>query len=430
MKALLPLSLALNCMLLILVAWRAGHGGTSTRGPAPQASPQGIFHRQPRASTMADAPATRWNAIESNDPTRLVKNLRAIGCPEQTIRDLVTFRVCRAYRERMLAQRAEMFRQWDFTRNLGARDWQELNKSQRELRAAMETELESVLGVPVAELRSSILGWSEQAPQDTLSLEACGKIRDVTQRFQTLTEETRQGLLPWESAPAVDARLKELERQKQSELASVLTPQEMAAYNLRESPAARYVLKNLPEAKSAEEFQRMVQAVQAVGLDEPRTTDPMSRYKLAPAPDPTDEDRAYADKQARLEELLKQTLGEQRIAEQQQEEQARVAAEAERQRQVSEQQERARMAAVAETVGINGDDANRFMDRLKELEPAMQKKFDELEKSLDGNENKSKLMQDAVQAELERVAVETLGEKGRDLVKKMAEQQQTHSGHP
>jgi hypothetical protein len=332
----------------------------------------------------------------------------------------------------LLSQRAEVFRHWDLTRNLGARDWQELNKTQRELRTAMETELEVVLGAPVAELRASILGWPEwDAPNGSLSLKAQAKTRDFNQRYQTLTEEARQGLLPWESDPAVDARLKELERQKQSELAGMLTPQELAAYNLRESPAARYVLQHLPEAKSEEEFRRMVLAVQAVGIAAPKILDPAHRYGPgAPSGGQSDEDRAYADKQAQLDALLKQTLGEQRVGEQQQEEQARLAAEAERQRLESEQRERARMDALAESVGIGADDAHRFMDRLKELEPVMQKKMDELEKSLAGSENKSKLLMDAMQVELERVAVETLGEKGRDLVKKMAEQESSGSGHP
>ena len=430
MKALLSLSLVLNCVLLSLVAWRANYVAANTSGSnVPKTSPQGIFLRQRRSPSIADAPATRWNAIESSDLMQLVRNLRSVGCPEQTIRDLVTFRICRQYRERLLSQRAEMSRRWDFTRNQGPRDWQEANKNQRELRAAMETELESVLGVPVTELRMDILGWPERAaPDHALSLEAQAKIRELTQRYQTLTEEARQGLLPWESAPAVDARLKELERQKQQELASVLTPQELQAYDLRNSSAARYVLQNLPEAKSAEEFQRMVQAVQAVGLDEPRMTDPMRNYGLGSRS--PDEERAYADKQAQLAALLKQTLGEQRIAEQQQEEQARVAAEADRQKQESEQRERAKLVALADSVGVTSEDANRFMDRLKESEPVIQKKFEELEKSLEGNENKGKLVTEAIQAELERVAVETLGEKGRDLVRKMAEQEKSGLGHP
>ena len=66
----------------------------------------------------------------------------------------------------------------------------------------------------MSKLRSSILGWPDWvAPDNSLSFEAQAKIRELTQRYQTLTEEARQGLLPWESAPAVDARLKELEQE-------------------------------------------------------------------------------------------------------------------------------------------------------------------------------------------------------------------------
>jgi len=157
-------------------------------------------------------------------------------------------------------------------------------------------------------------------------------------------------------------------------------------------------------------------------------TDPMRNYGLGSRS--PDEERAYADKQAQLAALLKQTLGEQRIAEQQQEEQARMTAEGERQKQESEQRERAKLVALADSVGVTSEDANRFMDRLKESEPVIQKKFEELEKSLEGNENKGKLVTEAIQAELERVAVETLGEKGRDLVRKMAEQEKSGLGHP
>ena len=66
-------------------------------------------------------------------------------------------------------------------------------------------------------------------------------------------------------------------------------------------------------------------------------------------------------------------------------------------------------------------DARRFFDRLKELEPTLKPKFDTMKKSLAGTEEeKRKQMDTFAKAEIEKIAVESLGEKGKALVEKMA----------
>jgi hypothetical protein len=361
-----------------------------------------------------------WDLVESPDTAKLIANLRALGCPEQTIRELVTFRICRDYRNRLLASRADLMASWDFTRNRSARDARDSLRQESELRSAMDSELERLLGAPAAQLKDGILGWSGPGGvNEFLPLAKQGQVRELNQRYQSLMEDAREGLLPWESDPAVDARLKELDRQKQAELARLLSPQELAALNLRDSPASQYARNHLPEAKSEAEFEKMVQAVETVGIVEPQM-DPMVRFGLAPSADTSADQRSFAEQQAQLEGLLRQVLGDPRAAEQQQEEQARQAEQAERERARGEQQERARMLSLADSVGVSAEDANRFLERLKELQPVMDKTFSDLEKTLAANPNKSAFMEKAVQGELERIAVEMLGEKGRALVRKMA----------
>jgi hypothetical protein len=76
---------------------------------------------------------------------------------------------------------------------------------------------------------------------------------------------------------------------------------------------------------------------------------------------------------------------------------------------------------MAASVGIAETDAQRFFDRLKELEPTLGPKFEGIERSLTGtDEEKRKQMDAFIKAELGRIAAETVGEKGAALIEKMA----------
>ena len=107
--------------------------------------------------------------------------------------------------------------------------------------------------------------------------------------------------------------------QREAELANALSPPELDALRLHESPAARYVLKYLPEAQSEEEFRLMVQAADEVGIEAPK----MSLARMMPFGfsrgllplDTEDEDRQQAEKEAELKGRLRELLGEQRVAE-------------------------------------------------------------------------------------------------------------------
>jgi hypothetical protein len=45
-----------------------------------------------------------WEQVQSTNYATLIKNLRAIGCPEQTIRDIVTSDVDRIYARRRVTE--------------------------------------------------------------------------------------------------------------------------------------------------------------------------------------------------------------------------------------------------------------------------------------------------------------------------------------
>jgi hypothetical protein len=423
MKLLLSLSLILNCVLLLL-AGRPG-GRQTQEKPVPRVPRANVIGSgkwmRTSAPASASVPRTPWSAIETRDIRKLIANLRALGCPEQTLRDLITLRVCREYRKKFVELQAESLRSWDYTRNRNYRDTQSYVRDQRRIRTEMDGELERLLGVPASQLQATMLGWGGSPGwNDFLPLDKQAQVREIKARYQDLADDIRGGLMDWESDPARDAQLKELYRQKQAELAAILTPQELAALNLRESPAAEYARKNLPEAKSEAEFAKMVHAVETVGIEEPKW-DPTAGLPSGLAFGEPADNSAYEQKRTELDALLKRTLGEDRVAEQQQENQMREAEGAQREKDQNEARERARIVSLADSVGIGEDDANRFLDRLLEIEPAMRKKFSELEKQLEHEPDKEKKLEAAALAEMEKIAVEMLGEKGRVLARKMTE---------
>ena len=152
-----------------------------------------------------------------------------------------------------------------------------------------------------------------------------------------------------------------------------------------------------------------------------------THFPSSPIPDTEETAAARQDEQERknaFEQRLKEIVGEQRWVEQQVEEQLRAQAERARENQSGEERARAKLTEMAASIGVTADDAMRFMDRLQELGPVLGPKFEEFEKSLTGTpEEKRKQMQAVIRAEMEKVATEIVGDKGRALVEKLTQEE-------
>jgi hypothetical protein len=401
MKRLLLLTLALICGLVARAAWRTAHERQPSfaRPPRMDAGGRAVGGVAPLRPEAA-APMKGWDRIEDKNPARFIANLRAVGCPEQTIRDILTLRIGRAYRDRLVAMEAEAARRRGFVRNPSRSERREAQKDRVELRNAMQSEMESLLGENAMNLIWTVLGIPERVEADLLPLEKRAKVRDVEAQFDDLPRlaaETAGGFFPGGDRADAWKRRQELERQEQAALAGILTPAELEEYQMRKSAAADYVRNYLPAAGSEAEFRAMVKVA----------------AELEMSPDDSDKDASF-------QERLKAALGEQRVGEQQEQEQAAQAQEEVRRLDQQWEQERQRIATLAQSAGVSEDDANRFSDRLKELVPSLKTEFDQMQKGLGGTpEENEQRMEAAVRAELERVAVETVGENGRALVQKM-----------
>jgi hypothetical protein len=422
MKRLLQLSLALNVVLLGATWWRSDREGTvESSGARRIHHDASVFKRPARTVTKPTAPPTPWAALDSADPARLVENLRAIGCPEQTIRELVALRICRGYRQQLLAAEAWAEQAWDYTRNLDAAEWRERRFARDRLRNEMLSEVESVLGVSLSSLSSSMFGWPSDSMEESLSADKRRRIREIQLKYRELSDDlsmaAHAGWLDAEDR----AQLEEWSRQEQAELATVLTPAELEERFYRDSAAARYVQQNLPAASSEAEFRAMVKLADEFGLA--HQPSPMAlRYGIVREEDPAWQE--YQQRKAAFDERLEQVLGEDRIAEQAAADQARLEAEEKQRQEESEQQALADLTEMADVVGISAEDARAFFERMKELRPELEAQFAELEQSLTGTPEEQKSQRDKVARELlEGIATDVLGEKGRELVDKIAERE-------
>ena len=422
MTRLLQISLLLNVVLLGL-AWLRPH----PEAPMPRL-PRGEFSqriagkrgvRTAAVTPGPDAPKTPWSAIESADTRLFIASLRALGCPEDTIRDLVVSRVCREYRSRLLALQAETARSWDITKGRSQKEWRESHHQQRRLRDQMDDELEDLLGEPARRLATTVLGWPDAAEPPYLSLEKRRQVRDIERRFDEQTLDLKmRGHLGLDSEDS--ARLKELEQQRDAEIAALLTPQELEERLCRTSDAARYVRQHLPQARSEAEFRDMVRLADEFDLaNQPASVE--FRYGI-PGGETDGETADYQRRKAAFDQRLRETLGEQRVAEQQAEEQARQDRERQIETERNEQRAREMAESVATEVGIPAADVNRFMDRMIQEQATLSARFAELEKTLTGTpEERQHQMETAIQAELEQMAVEAMGERGIEFVQKLKE---------
>ena len=407
MKLLTIFRLAFNCFLVALAFRQLAqpHELALRREPRLDLSRSSVS-LPARASTPQANVGTTWGRLEASDPARFIANLRAVGCPERTIRDIVVLRVCRSYRSQLIAMETESARTHGYVRNRTLVEWRDSNQQRTQLRNAMQSELESLLGLKASDLAWAVLGWSTAEPSaDFISAEKRARIRDSEARFQKLIADAGADQLYGAGDAEAQQRRRELEREKQAALATLLSPSELEEYLMRESPGARYVRDRLPAAQSESEFRAMVK----VALEFEMTIDAgtsAARYEG-------------------FQQRLREVLGEDRVAEQRRQEEVRQADEEAQRRQQQEQQARLQLAEATESVGLTTEDANRLMDRLNELKPVLDAKFDALGKILNARpEEKAAKMKEAIKAELQRVALETVGDKGPALVEKMISENQ------
>src|SRR5687767_13080289 len=176
-----------------------------------------------------------WRNVESEDYKKYIANLRAIGCPEETIRDIIVADVNKLFeqRRREVTGSTNKFQFWktgtfftDMFNEEKLNKHRELAKEKREL-------LKELLGVEIAEKPDPMAGMN---PYETLlDFLPAEKQTALMDHEQTFAAKMMKRIKDAQNNPNV---MRELMKEKDAELLKVLSPQEKEEYDLRMSQTA------------------------------------------------------------------------------------------------------------------------------------------------------------------------------------------------
>jgi hypothetical protein len=265
----------------------------------------------PRLQTNLPLAGFSWKLIESGDYRTYVANLRAIQCPEETIRDIIIADISALYAKRRseLQKSLGPFRFWETTDP----GWASPSERERQQKlAALDEEkrmlIKELLGVDErAELKKYLGEDENERLLDFLEEDKRAQVLQLQEQYGALensVSEQAYGLMT--SADA--ARVRELRAEQRAELAKLLTPEELEQYDLRTSQTATEMRTTLAAFKpTAEEFRSLFRLRQAFA-------DSYGSQATAETSSESDAAKLQAAHQ-KLQEQIKDLLGDKRYTE-------------------------------------------------------------------------------------------------------------------
>jgi len=256
----------------------------------------------------SNPPAFQWTQVETEDYRAYLANLRKIGCPEQTVRDIITADLVQSYapkRFQALTNRYAAFKYWSATpTDSAARS--ELERQRREIDEEMKWAMRELLGedfVPP----STAQDWKMAELEQQLSGLTADK-RNAVRNLLIQYNETDQQIRALASGQNLSenladrARVIEAYDRKRVELQKLLSPEELQYVELSTSWTADNLRRGAVKFNpSPAEFQILFQEWQA--YDEM-----LARLHASGQQDP-------GSLQEPMQTSLRQRLGEERARE-------------------------------------------------------------------------------------------------------------------
>lgn len=312
MKIVLMVSVLLNVVLAALLVVRNKPAPDLTTGthatPITNTSAPAVTQTQNEpAASGGIAPARfDWRMVESDDYRKYIANLRAIGCPEETIRDIIVADVNKLFesRRKELNAGGKKFEYWK-TGNPFATliDADKLERQQKLAQEKREV-LKELLGAAPEEKPDLFAGMNPfEAMLDFLPAEKQSKVMQLIQDWQVKMMKKMKGGPP----DAVDTKeMLNAQKEMEAELATILSPQEMEDYQLRLSPTASTLRMQLAGFDPSEqEFRDIFKLAKAYD----------DQFKpMARSTDKTEREQAETARKE-MEAQIKTLLGDARYAE-------------------------------------------------------------------------------------------------------------------
>jgi LysM repeat protein len=261
----------LGVNLALGIAWLVS---ARRHGPAP-AIPEvpGTVSGVIRTNVVVRRQFFSWREVESADYPTYITNLRDIGCPEQTIRDIIIADVNALYARKLATEVTTPEQQWWRSKpdpaivRAAADKVRALNEERRALLTRLlgpNWESGDLASLP----RPSRPGIILDGPVlGVLPAEAKQAVQDISARAQSRLEDylESQRLL---GKPADPVELARLRQQTRDDLARALTPPQLEEYLLRYSQNANNLRADLGRLKffdaSPEEFRGLFRATDSI----------------------------------------------------------------------------------------------------------------------------------------------------------------------
>ena len=319
--AVLALNLGLAATLVYFIASYQSSGSLSTplrtkilTNTVTQIAVRKINATNSILAALGNRPLS-WQALESTNYAAYIQNLRAFGCPDVTIVDIILTDIGRVYARRRVQIRAQVPppKFWE-TGDLAGRGPSVppgIRLQLRELDREQEALVHELLGVNFRTELAKYLGEDQPESLNVAFLppEQQQSVQAIHDKYAAIEEEIysrAHGLFLDED----QAALQQLQQQREAELALVLGPKELEEYQLRNSETAQNLRTQLSGFQPSEaEFRRIFQLQ--------KTFDD----QFAKAFDPTDEaalmlrNNAQADASGAMAQELLKALGPERFAE-------------------------------------------------------------------------------------------------------------------
>jgi hypothetical protein len=248
-KTIAALSLVLNLLLAVglflsLHKQRSTSAFDSGAGSSTNAAVKPAFKPMP-SEAAAGAPSSvntnraeksfDWRMVESEDYKKYIANLRAIGCPENTIRDIIIADVNSLFESRKKALRAntKKFEFWKAGNMFAAVMDEDKIKQSQEMAQEKRTLLKDLLGVAPDEKPDLLSGMNPfESMLDFLPAEKQTGVMEVLQKYQAKIMKSFSG-----GAPDADdlKKVQLIQKDMEKELGTIMTPDELQDYQLRMS---------------------------------------------------------------------------------------------------------------------------------------------------------------------------------------------------
>lgn len=255
------------------------------------------------ATTTMVTNGLNWASVEADDYKRYIANLRAIGCPEETIRDIIIADVNKLYGAKLAALRtpASEFKFWQADNRDIRAAARERQIKVRELDQEKKALIKELLGV---DLDQEMAKWTGRENADDwrfafLSLDKQEQLRSLRDKYRDMQQE----LFAQGGGPENRTKIQAMLAQQEADVAKLLTPAELEEYQLRNSFTAQNMRNNLGTFQPDEKEFREI-------FDARKTFDDQYGFGRAGGNDVTPDQRRAAQQQ--LDDQIKAMLGDDR----------------------------------------------------------------------------------------------------------------------